>query len=73
VTAKLVRSVKAYKNRNKKQENEIMESKLLVSRSSESDEDDRSSNSDTRKFEEEHGIKSIQHRHPTRDKLIIKV
>jgi len=44
-----------------------------VSRSSSNDEDLNSSNSDTRKFEDEHGIKSIPLRHKTRDKLIIKV
>jgi hypothetical protein len=55
-----VRSVTSFYNKNGKDKNSSNEDKnLYVSRSSVDEEDQSSTNSESRKFEDEHGIKSI--------------
>jgi hypothetical protein len=69
-----VRSVASFKNKLGKDKDSSNEaSNLYVSRSSVDEDEQSSSNSETRNFEDEHGIKSIPLRHKTRNKLIIKV
>jgi signal transduction histidine kinase len=56
-----------------KEKTKSSERNLLVSHSSTDGDQQSSSNSDTRKFDAEHGIKQIPLRDIVRDKLIIKV
>ena len=65
-------SAKLVTRRNK---NEVVQNRQITSKSSSMDSDSQESsvNTEEEKFEKEHGVESIPERHPTRDKLVIKV